>query len=342
MKKKEITLSCVACLLLLSGCTSKEKTNDEPLKVGVYAVKEASTADGHSYVGTIEESEGTMLSFAGMGTVNRTFVEEGQAVKQGQLLATLDPQTARNAHNIALATLKQAQDAYRRMKQLHDAQSITEMQWVQIETQLSQAVSSERMARKSLNDCALRAPFSGYISQKQISEGSNVAPGVPCFKLVKIDQVKVKVAIPEKEIAHVKKGDRMTFTVSALDGKSFFGVVAEKGVQSNVLSHTYDVKLSLGNPRHELFPGMVCSVKTNIEGASRNSLAIILPQEAVLTDEKQQFVWIAENGKAVKRIISVGDICNEGVIVTSGLNVGDNVIIGGKDEVSEGSKVIAK
>ena len=271
-----------------------------------------------------------------MGTVKQTLADEGQFVKQGQTLAVLDNQTARNAYDMAKATLDQAEDAYKRMKLLYDAKSITEMQWVDIQTKLQQARSSEKMAKKSLTDCVLRAPFSGYIAQRRVDAGSNVAPGVPCFKLVKIDCVKVKVSIPEKEIAHINKGMRMTFSVSALGDKTFEGTVSEKGLQASVLSHTYEVSLSLSNQNHELIPGMVCDVK---EQMTKSKEQIIIPQEAVLTDGNSQYIWLDVSGKAQKQNIKSDNICDDGVIVSEGLKAGDKVIVEGKDEVSEGISI---
>lgn len=111
------------------------------------------------YSGTVEEENGTILSFAAAGTVEGVFFKEGQRVSKGQLLATLNSTQARNLYDAAKASLAQATDACRRMKELHDKGSLPDIKWVDAQTALDQARSAERVAAKSLADCRLYAPF---------------------------------------------------------------------------------------------------------------------------------------------------------------------------------------
>ena len=327
----------VSLAAAITACTGKQSDQGvKPTLVKTMIVSDDATAGTRSYVGTVEESTGSMLSFSGMGTVSQVLADEGQAVRQGQVLAVLDKTTANNSYEIAKSTLKQTQDAFNRLNTLYKKGSLPEIKYIEIQTQLAQAQAGERIARKSLDDCVLHAPFSGYISQRNVDIGNNVAPGVSCFKLVKIDNVKVKVAVPEKEIAGIHQGQNIGFTVDALEGRQFVGRVSEKGVQANPLSHTYDVKLSLANPRHELMPGMVCSVNINTSGAKG---AIVVPQGAVMVEESGKFVWLSDGSKAIKRNVTVGGVNDVGVIITGGLNIGDKIIVEGQNKVSDGTKI---
>lgn len=98
--------------------------------------------------------------FSGSGTIEQLPVHVGQYVKAGQLIASVNPATLQNTYDAAAATLTQARDAYERMKQLHERGSIPEIQWVEAQSKLSQAESSERIAKKNLADCRLVAPYS--------------------------------------------------------------------------------------------------------------------------------------------------------------------------------------
>ncbi len=236
---------------------------------------------------------------------------------------------------MAKSTLSQVQDAYDRLKDLYDKGSLTDVKWIEMQTKLTQAQSGEKIAAKNLKDCILRAPFDGYISERKVDEGNNVMPGIGCFKLVKIDRVKVKISIPEKEISTIHKGQEVNFTVSALEDKSFTGKVSEIGVQADLISHTYDVRLELANPGRALLPGMVC----NATLVSKSRQATIIPQDAVKIDGSDTFVWIAKGNKAEKRIVSTGGVSKDGVIITDGLAEGEDVIISGQDYVSEGTKI---
>lgn len=101
-----------------------------------------------------------------MGTVKKIYVDLGERVTQGKLIAEIDPTSIRSSYDAAKSTLEQAEDAYKRMKLLHDKGSIAEMKWIEVQSKLQQARSMEEVARKNLKDCKLYAPYSGVISEK--------------------------------------------------------------------------------------------------------------------------------------------------------------------------------
>ena len=327
----------IVMAVLLAGCSSKKADKaTAPVPVKVMTVSRSADSGSNSYVGTVEESYGSQLSFATLGTVAQVFVDEGKAVGKGEILATLDRSTLQNNYDIALSTLHQTRDAYNRLNLLYKKGSLPEIKFVETQTQLAQAEAGERIARKNLSDCVLRAPFAGYISKRMVDVGNNVGPGIGCFKLVKIDHIKVKVSVPEKEIASIHIGQSMRFTVAALGDRSFTGRVKEKGVQANPLSHTYDIKLELQNSGQQLLPGMVCSVMMRTGGSYGN---IVIPQEAVLLDGNGTFVWMEKRGKAVKQDITVSDVNDRGTLISSGIAEGDKIIVSGQNKVSEGTKI---
>lgn len=340
MKRKKVLGLLLTGIIILSGCTSKQAT-PPPTAIGVRVMTVSTSDDALSatYVGTVEESYGSELSFATMGTVSTVLADQGAAVRSGQVLARLDESTLRNAYDIACSTLAQTRDAFRRMDMLYKKGSLAEIKYIEIQTQLSQAEAAERIARKNLSDCVLRAPFDGYISQRSVDAGNNVVPGSSCFKLVKIGSVKIKMSIPEKEIAGIRIGQPIHFTVSALGDRSFVATVKEKGVQANALSHTYEVKAELGNTDRALLPGMVANVSIDRQGAAN---AIVVPQDAVLVDGQGTYVWIADGNVCHRRDVTAGDANNKGIIINGGLHQGEQIIISGQNKVSEGSKIEKK
>ena len=169
-----------AILLLATGCTSPKKAHTaDPLRVGTIVVTPSSDIDAALYVGTIEEETSAALSFPVAGTLARTYADEGQRVQQGQLLAELDPTSARQTFDAAQAALDQAKDACARLKQLYDAESLPEIKWVEAQTRLRQAESAYGIARKNLDDCKLYAPFTGVIGKRQAAAGSRFCRASP-------------------------------------------------------------------------------------------------------------------------------------------------------------------
>lgn len=342
MKRKN-ELGALLLGLLLTGCgQTGETTNVAPVNVKTLVVRTTSVHERQEYSGTIEETTGTALSFPIGGTVGRIAVNMGQRVEKGALIATIDEESFRNAHKATAAMLAQAEDACQRLKQLHDNGSLPEIQWVEAQSKLKQAAASEQIAQKSLKDCRLRAPFSGVIAEKKVEVGQNVLPGVPVVKLVTIDQVKVKVAVPENEIAHIRIGQNIRMEVPALADKAFEGRVVEKGVTAHALSRSYEVKMLVDNPKRDLMPGMICQV--HIDGQREESKAIfVLPVHVVQLDEKNRsFVWLNVGGKAEKRWIETGAFTAEGVIVVGGLAMEDEVIVEGQQKVSEHTQVVTE
>ncbi|WP_319505637.1 efflux RND transporter periplasmic adaptor subunit [Bacteroides graminisolvens] len=328
--------------LIWISCSGKKDENQaiRAVPVKVVKVSELSYINSRNYVGTVEAVSSSSLSFEVMGNVSKVFVTEGENVQKGKLLATLDKATLQNSYNASLASLKEAQDAYNRMKSLYDNGSLPEMKWVEVQSKLQQAVSMEQISRKSLKDAGLYAPFSGVISSKSIEAGMNVMPGIEVMQLADISTVNIKIAVPEKEISRVNKGQQAEVMVGALGDKLFTGVVSEKGIAANPLAHTYEVKIKLNNTSHELMPGMVCKVGVHSHEAEAG---IVLPNHTVqLQPDGKKFVWVVKGNAASQRMVSTGELTTQGVVITAGLQPGDEVIVSGNQKVSEGTKIAIK
>ena len=206
----------ISCMML-AGCTEKSsKLEKKNVKVETISVGNTNLGRTRDYVGTIEEKMGSTLSFEIAGNITSIRVEEGDRVSKGQLLATINPTTVKEAHRATLTTLKQAQDAYRRFLPLHQSGTISDMKWVEIESKLEQAKAAESIARQQLSHSTLTAPFAGVIAAKNVDLGTYVLPGQPVLKLANVAQVNAKVSVPEAEISHLHVGDKVKLTVAAL------------------------------------------------------------------------------------------------------------------------------
>ena len=327
-----------AALLMAAGCSSPEKARTvDPLRVATVVAAPSADAGAAIYVGTIEEEASASLSFPVPGTVARTFADEGQRVRQGQLLADLDPTSARRTFEAAEAALNQAKDACERLRQLHDAESLPEIQWVEAQTRLRQAESAFGIARKNLEDCSLSAPFAGVVGRRQASAGENVLPGVPVMTLLRIGSVKVRFSVPEQEIAGLGAESRIGVVVAALGDRAFTAGRIEKSAVANPAAHTYDVRAALPNDGGELLPGMVCRVTVSPAGAAEE---IVVPVRAVQqAGDGSRFVWTVRGDSAVRTAVTTGRLVNDGIVLTGGVAAGDRVVVDGMQKIGEGSKV---
>jgi len=330
----------VCCIIAFASCTQKEQAPKDTI-VNVKTMKVASSSHviGKSYMGTIEEEDGANVSFGVVGTVVKVMVDEGQFVRKGQAMAEVDGQNVRNAHEISAATLNQAEDAYKRLKNLYDKGTLPEIKMVEMETALAKAKAAEAISRKSVDEIVLKAPFSGYVASSTVHVGASVVPGVTGFKLVKIDRVKVVIPVPEKEIGKVQVGQKVEFTLGALGDQVFTGKIVNRGLTASAISHTYHVKAIVDNHNHQLLPGMVCKVRLENTGGD---YAIVVPQQAIQISGQDKFIWIVKDGKAHRQGVTTGDVINEGVVVETGLTSGDVIIVEGQNKVSEDVKVKRK
>lgn len=330
------------CGVVVCGCGHKKEEGSEaskPVRVRVMTASPTAQGAERQYSGTVAAGTQTPLSFGVPGTVKSVRVKVGDKVAKGALIATLDHTSLQNSYDIAAAELAQAQDAYNRLKILHERRALAEIKWVDIQSKLRQAQAAVGIARKALDDANLYAPFAGTISQKLLEEGATAAPGLPVVTLLTQGELKVNVAVPQNQIAAVSVGDSATIAFPDLGGRSYRGRLTEKGVQADALTRSYRVQYAIKKPTADILPGMTCTLTAQTT-AQAEAPQITVPLEALLlSDTNQNFVWLCRGGRATRQDVSIGAFTPEGdaVEITEGLASTDSVIVAGMQRVSEGS-----
>ncbi len=193
--------------------------------------------------------------------------------------------------------------------------------------------------RKRVADTQLYAPISGSIAMRRIDPGTNAAPGVPVFTIVALNPVKVRVGVPEAEIAKVKQGADAEVTAPSLGGRCFKGKVSIIGVAAEPASRTYTVKILVPNPGSVLLAGMVA--ESRIFGASKVR-SLTIPAEAVVPDAQGAptvYIYFPDRKRVFARRVEFGAPVGTEVEVRSGLSGSEQVVIVGQQKVREGSNV---
>lgn len=341
MKKKTI-MGVMMMSILMTACSTQEK---EKTKEAVRVQTEkVSMADADmlstTYVGDVEAESSTAVSFTGSGTVTKVLVNEGQYVNKGQLIAVMDDTQNQNAVMAAEAMMKQAQDAYDRMKVLYERKSLSEMDWVEVQSKLQQAKSSLLMAQKAKSNCRLLAPCSGVVGNKMIESGMTALPAQPVCNIMDIRRLKVKISVPEKEIMNI--ANDATITVDALGGEEFHSVGVEKNISADAISRTYDVRYVVNNADRKLLPGMVCEVKVDNgqQNISAEKLVTVPITSVQRSADGSMFVWTVKQGVAHRSKVDVGSSKGNRISVLSGINEGDIIVVKGYQKLNEGAEVI--
>ena len=332
-------LAIAVCLAAVACSHSEKKPETKVVKVHVLEVKSGSMPCGREYVGTVEGAAASELSFSTAGRVTAVYVKEGQQVRKGTLLASVDKTTATSSYKMAKATLDQARDGYARAKQVHDQGSLPEVKWVEIQTDVQKAESMYEIAQQNLADCDLYAPHDGTVDSRSVERGTSVVPYQPVMRLLDLSHLYVRISVPDVDITKIHNGDTaQVFLSSMADGDApIAAIVEEQAISADRVSHGYSVRLRLtGHPKGVL-PGMVGRVRfaqEEIQGQME------IPNRAVqLTHEGERYVWVANEGVAQRRKVTIADLSRTGVLVSEGLREGDLVVTDGMSKISNGTLV---
>ncbi len=343
IKKSSILLLGTVVLLASCGGKGKQETavKTDPVKVSVQKTELSSGPEILTYSGSIEADNSVNIGFGVSGRVTAVSVQEGQKVSKGQLLASIETGTYQNALAVAGAGQEQAQDNFNRLNQLYLKNSLPERDYIAAKVALAQSKANREIAAKNLRDTRLYASFSGIVSQKLTEAGATAAPGVPAFTIVKTDQVYAVASITENEISSLKIGDAADISVPSLN-QTIHGRVTIINPQADNNSKTYTVKIRLNNSGGQMLPGMIADISINT-GKSRSALTV--PAQAVLKDPSgTSYVYIlkSEKGKttAFKKRVEMESMAGaSNVVIKSGLNPDDKVIISGQTRLEDGKAV---
>ena len=332
----------IALSVVLCSCQQAQlkrvRVAPEGVFVKVDTIRKQPFISHVSYVGTVEVGREVSLSAQHGGTLSELNVRQGQRVKAGDPIAKIESQGVRSVYETSMATLRQAEDGYERARMVYESGSIPEVKMVEIRTQLAQAKASAEAAQNALEECVVRAPFDGEISEIPVGRGEHVALGQPVAVLVNADDVEISISVPETEAFGLKIGEKATASFPSLD-LSIPARVKTKAVVGSRLSHAYKFTLSLDKRPSAVLPGMVCKVSMDKDGAE----GIVIPSAAAKLDDQGKYVWMVDDGGTVlKRRIETGGYSGKGIVVKSGLEEGELLIVEGTSKVSTGMKVRVK
>ena len=186
-------------------------------------------------------------------------------------------------------------------------------------------------------DCSVHTPVSGIVGRGVKEAGETILPALPVASILNINKVRIVVSVPEREIAQFTPHTPTTISVEALGGRTFQGGTITKCIEADGMTHTYSIKIHLSNADHSLLPGMVCQVKVNGTTAAAQ---MSVPITAVQQNAKgEKFVWTVKDGKAQRRIVTVGRASGNRIAIEEGLTEGDVIIVEGYQKLSEGVEV---
>ena len=300
--------------------------------VHVTVVRPSVVTDRLQTTGTLRADESVELTTETAGKVVGIRFEEGGRVARGDLLvkindAELQAEKKRLTHRLELATA-QAERQERLLaeggvsQEAYDA-TVNEVEVLRAELELVEA---------RIEKTEVRAPFSGTVGLRHVSEGSYLSPQTPITTLQRIDPIKLDLSVPEKYAGRVGTGRAITFTVRSRD-RTVEGTIYAANTEVNENTRTLQLRARASNPDGQLRPGMFADVTVPL-GSTDD--ALVVPAMAVVPTLDGQRVFLARNGSAQPRNVTLGIRSDSTVQVTEGLSVQDTVITSGIQDLRAG------
>ncbi|MGR5352260.1 efflux RND transporter periplasmic adaptor subunit [Vibrio sp. DNB22_19_2] len=346
---KILKLSAISALLVsslsLSGCGSEATQSlvAPMIKPALTEVVQTQHSADLSFNGIVRAAERADLAFQIGGRLTNIEVKEGDEVKKGQLLASLDARDAKNALMSAQLELENTTLEYERAQVVFKkSQAISRADLDAITTRYNLARNRMDDAKRQLEYTQIYAPFDGIVGRKLVDNHVQVQANAPILTIHDLNDLEVVIHIPHKVMLTGNDSTRAMAELSSIPGQTFPVTLRTFATVPDSVSQTYPVVLGFEqlNGFHVL-PGMAVKVIPVSNKNEAQKQQITLPLTAIVPDNQgKQFVWVVNSeNKAQKRYVQIGALNKDRIIVTDHLLKGERVIIAGVSSVREGMEV---
>ena len=319
-----------------SGSALARTPSKTPIPVVVAMVTSEAFTETLEALGTAKANESVVITPTLEERVVDIFFEDGDAVRKDQVLVKLDDSEARYLLAEVSATLREQQKQFERISKLAKTNSTSRSRLDEEQGLLEIARAKVAHLKAQLRDYTIRAPFSGILGTRQISNGAVVDSDTVITTLDDTTVIKLDFTIPETYLAVLANGMNVTAQSPAYPDRNFNGTVTAISSRVDPDTRTLTIRAQIPNPDRLLKPGMLLTVDL----VKDRSQSLIIPEEAVILEKDKKFALVvtAENTVEKKEIVT-GRRSPGKVEVISGLNAGHRVVIEGITRVRPGISV---
>ncbi len=333
-----LPLGTLLLAALLSGCgqsaSGSANKRELPL-VRAAAVQSARFVERIDAVGTAVANEQVTLAAPVTERIVKLNFDDGEFIAKGQVVATLAIATENAQLAEAGARAQEARQQLDRLNQLKARGFATNSAVDAQQALATQANAQAAEARASIGDRVIRAPFSGWVSLRNISAGAVVTAGTEIAQISDISRIKLDFAVPETMLSQIAVGQAIDARAAAWPDQPFRGVIATIDPVLNPQTRAVTVRAILPNTDRKLKPGMLLTVA--IEAQARTSPAV--PEIAVVGEGDNSFVFVVDKGVAKRVPVRTGLHQSGMVEILSGIAPGQSVVTEGVVKITDGDKV---
>lgn len=330
-------------VIMLSSCSSETSSDElipeEPIPVAVVPISQTAGKTVFSVTGLFSTASESLLSFKTGGIIDRLFVKEGDFVKRGQLLGTLNLTELDAKASQAKSALEKAERDYSRAKQLYADSVATREQMENAATALDVIKQDWKTIQFNLRYSEIRSNTDGYVLMKMANQGQIVGSGTPVFRInsAGTKDWEVKAGVSDRQWAGIHPGDSATISADALP-EPVTGKVLRKSEEIDPSSGTFTVYIQPDLSKSRLYAsGMFAGVYIYVHASGIWSV----PYEAFLDgDRKSGFVFVTNDRENVQKVkVEIGEIGKERLSVVSGLEGFKYLVLSGSPYLKDGSKI---
>ena len=351
--KRSLFLYSFCLSLLLTACSGDiepGRSGQERPRVGGLSLTTVTATllpEAETYVGTLESADRGILLARTDGRVGRIAVREGEAVRAGQLLLTIEGNPAAHrlaeaegASKAAAARLALAEQTATRYRQLFAREAVTPQEMDRVSAELEVARQQQRSAQAAVEAARtvqaftrVTAPYTARLVRREVDEGATVLAGTPLLVLDRKGEWRVRAQLPEACFGRVAAGDAVIVEIPAI-GKTLSGKVTEILPATDPHSRSFEIKIALTGGS-ELSAGMYARV--GLSSGARP--ALLVPAEAIVQRGQLSGLYLVEEDTLRFRLVRTGRHIDKQVEILAGLDDGATVVVGGVEQARDGARV---
>lgn len=287
-------------------------------------------------LGTALANESVQIVSNASDYVIELHINEGQAVEKGQLIAQLNDAEERARVTELSASLLEQKRQLDRLKNLARTQAAAQSLLDEQQTRVNTTQAQLDAVKARLNEMTIRAPFSGVLGLRQVSEGAYLTAGTVLTTLDDLSQIRLEFSVAEYYLAQLKPGMTVHASSVAYPGKVFTGSIKAIDTRLDPVTRSVKVHALISNSELQLRPGMLLNVSVTLDEVQ----ALQVSEKAIVPLQNKQYVFIVNPDNSVTQTeVTLGQRKPGLVEIVSGLNPGDQIVIEGTTKIRSGSFV---
>lgn len=339
MNNMKITGLLGAALLMLTffGCSGQKEEGPVIVERAVAVQGKVIVRTGASltknFTGTIEGEKQAVLSAKISEAVEKVLVREGDFVKGNDVLIMLDRSGPSSNYTQASSVFQNAEKNYNKMKFLFDEGAVSESQFDGARTEYEVAKANFDAARQIVE---IKSPINGMVTSIDVSAGDYLYPGQTVATVASVDKLRIKLGVSGTDVGLFTRGSDVKVSAGSSTPLNADGKVVKVAQSADPETRTFTVEIEINNSANKLKPGMFG--RAEIIAKSLNDI-IIIPRSAVISGADENFVFVAADSLAHKRIVKLGVDFDGSIQILEGLNQGDTLVTIGQNYLDDGKMV---